>query len=239
MKKTTLIIAGVVCICVLLKNIKIEVSCKNIYLISVEEFIELYGFTEEEIAEYDIQEFIEAKGFSVQRYIDRDYDNFNIEESEKKDMLYTIKFFFMEDSWRYATLTPGARKEFMDYDNIKYVVLVCESNNYHDCYEYVYNIEKNEFDFYEMTYHVADAYIHEDKTEEVIEMLKDANVLDFPVYNVFDEGEKAYFYRLALIYDNREHVCFYWWSDFHREDYGEYKIAELLEVLYNPVCVLE
>lgn len=84
MKKTTLIIAGVVCICVLLKNIKIEVSCKNIYLISVEEFIELYGFTEEEIAEYDIQEFIEAKGFSVQRYIDRDYDNFNIEESEKK-----------------------------------------------------------------------------------------------------------------------------------------------------------
>lgn len=240
-EKKSLIIAGIigiVCICVLLANLKIETSCKNIYLISEEEFIKLYGFTEDEIAEYDIQEFLEAYPYTRREILDIDSKKHNSKDGEKNGMLKKIKRFFSGDEWRYSTLTPGERKEFMGYDNIRYVIYCFEDRTCgYEYYYYVFDLEYNEAKMIGSGIDI-DYIIPDGKKEEVISVLEEAEVLDYPELIVFDERGKIS-EKLALIYDNREHVCFQWISKPGREDYGDYIIVELIEVLITPDCVRE
>ena len=211
----------------ILTGCDMEKTHRNIYLLSADELISYYEFTEEEIGEYDVQEFIDAY-----MYTDEVFES-AFAEYQHNYILWKMERYFAEEDIEYALLTPGERKDYMGYDNIKYVIYSYESKEYNDEYTYTYDFENNKYKYEDHSTLVFSCNISEVKERTICDLFEEVKLLEYPSQIIYDR-EDIYLFKVALVYENREHVCFSWFSDFHREEFGEYEMLELRETLRKP-----
>ena len=222
MLKKIKVVISIMCLCFILTGCDMQKTHRNIYLLSADELISYYEFTEEEIGEYDVQEFINA-------YL---YTDDILTGYRRGYVLQKIRDYFDEQDVEYAILTPGERKDYMGYDNIKYVIYSYESKEYHDDYAYIYDFVNDTYRYEEAGHVIFSCNISEAKERTICDLFEKVKLLEYPSQIIYDR-EDIYLFKVALVYENREHVCFSWFSDFHREEFGEYRMLEIEEVLID------